>query len=58
MQEVLGDLVYVNVLIYIDDVLVYAENFEQLLVAMKNVFLRFRQFGIHISQAQKMYVIC
>ena len=30
MQEVLGDLVYVSVLIYIDDVLVYAENFEEL----------------------------
>ena len=27
MQEVLGDLVYVSVLIYIDDVLVYAKNF-------------------------------
>ena len=27
MQEVLGDLVYVSTLIYIDDVLVYAEDF-------------------------------
>ena len=41
MQEVLGDLVYVSALIYIDDVLVYAEDyFEQLLIAIKEVFLR------------------
>ena len=38
MQEVLGDLVYVSTLIYIDDVLVYAENFEQLMVAIKKSF--------------------
>ena len=49
MQEVLGDLVYVSVLIYINDVLVYAENFEELLVAMKKVFLRLRQYGIFLK---------
>ena len=49
MQEVLGDLVYVSVLIYIDDVLVYAENFDELLVAMKSVFLRLRQYGIFLK---------
>ena len=38
MQEVLGDLVYVSVLIYIDDVLVYAEDFEQLMIAIKKSF--------------------
>ena len=49
MQEVLGDLVYVSVLIYIDDVLVYAENVDKLLVAMKKVFLRLRQYGIFLK---------
>jgi len=49
MQEVLGDLVYVSVLIYIDDVLVYAENFKELLVAMQSVFLRLRQYGIFLK---------
>ena len=49
MQEVLGDSVYVNVLIYIDDVLIYAEDCEKLLVAMQNVLHRFRQFGIFLK---------
>ena len=43
MQEVLGDLIYVCVLIYIDDVLVYAEDVEKLVIAMKKVFLRLRK---------------
>jgi len=38
MQEVLGDLIYGCVLIYIDDVLVYAEDGEKLMSAMKQVF--------------------
>ena len=39
MQEVLGDLIYVNVLIYFDDVLVYAKKVEELSKAIENVFL-------------------
>ena len=49
MQEVLGDLIYVCVLIYIDDVLVYAEDGEKLMSAMKQVFLRLRKFGIFLK---------
>ena len=49
MQEVLGDLVYVSTLIYIDDVLVYGEDFEQLMVAIKKVSLRLRQYGIFLK---------
>ena len=57
MQEVLGDLVYVSVLIYIDDVLVYAEDFEQLLIAMKEVFFAATAIR-HFPEASQMYVIC
>ena len=49
MQEVLGDLINVSVLIYIDDVLVYAEDVEKLVIAMKEVFLRLRQFGMFLK---------
>ena len=37
MQVVLGDLVYVNVLIYIDEVLIFAKDCDKLLAAMQNV---------------------
>ncbi len=49
MQEVLGELLFVSVLIYIDDVLVYAEDVEKLVIAMKAVFLRLRKFGIFLK---------
>ena len=48
-MQVLGDLIYVSVLIYIDDVLVYAEDVEKLVIAMKAVFLRLRKFGIFLK---------
>ena len=57
MQEVLGDLVYVSTLIYIDDVLVYAEDFEQLLIAIKEVFFAATSIR-HFFEAPQMYVIC
>ena len=56
MQEVLGDIVYVNVLIYIDDVLVYDESVEELLVAIENVFDRLRHFGIFLKPKKWSYM--
>ena len=46
---VLNKWFFFFLLIYIDDVLVYAEDFEQLLIAMKEVFLRLRQYGIFLK---------
>ena len=57
MQEVLGDLVYVSALIYIEDVLVYAEDFEQLMVAIKKSRFAFASIR-HIFEAPQMYVFC
>ena len=37
MQKVLGDLVFINVLIYIDNVLIYAKNCEKLFEAIEYV---------------------
>ena len=49
MQEVLGDLVYVNLLIYVDYVLIYAEDCEKLLVAIEIVWEHFRHYGIFLK---------
>jgi hypothetical protein len=41
MMEVFEDMLYICVLIWIDDVLVYTRSFEDLLIRLEEVFQRF-----------------
>ena len=46
MQGVLKSMLYKQVLVYIDDVLVFGRNIPDLLSAIKEVFQRLRRFRI------------
>ena len=49
MSEVMDGLILQNLLVYIDDILVFADSEEKLVVVIREVFLRLRQFGIKIK---------
>jgi hypothetical protein len=52
MMEVFEDMVYICVLIWIDDVLVYTRSFEDLLTRLEEVFQRLRKLNVK-SNPQK-----
>jgi hypothetical protein len=49
MMEVFEDMLYICVLIWIDDVLVYTPSFEDLLTRFKEVFQRLRKFNVKFN---------
>ena len=49
MQEALEPLLYRNVLIWIEDVLVYANSDDEFLQALRSVFDRLRHYGIKLN---------
>ena len=55
MDEVLGDLIDNGVLVYLDDILIYAKDDEELHNLTKEVFKRLEKAGIHLK-ASKCFV--
>ena len=49
MSEVMDGLILQNLLVYIDDILVFADSEEKLVLVIREFFLRLRQFGIKIK---------
>ena len=47
-MEVFEDMLYICVLIWIDDVLVYTRSFEDLLTRLEEVFQRLRKFNVKL----------
>ena len=52
MQSVVGDMNYRKVLVYIDDVLVFAKNITDLLSNIRELFQRLRTFGIFLKPSK------
>src|SRR5690242_5776141 len=55
MDEVLGDLIDNGVLVYLDDILIYAKDDAELYKLAKDVFKRLEKAGIHLK-ASKCFV--
>jgi hypothetical protein len=49
MMEVFEDMLYICVLIWIDDVLVYTRSFEDLLTRLEEVFQRLQKFNVKLK---------
>jgi transposase InsO family protein len=49
MQEVLGELLYTECLLWIDDVLSYWKDIDGLLEGLTKLFARLRQFGVKLN---------
>jgi hypothetical protein len=49
MMEVFEDMLYICVLIWIDDVLVYTRSFEDLLTRLEEVFQRLRKLHVKLN---------
>ena len=49
MQEVLGELLYNGCLLWLDDVLLYADSVEELLSLMEKVFTKLDARGVKLS---------
>jgi hypothetical protein len=49
MMEVFEDMLYICVLIWIDDVLVYTRSFVDLLTCLEEVFQRLRKFNVKLN---------
>jgi len=49
MMEVFEDVLYICVLIWIDDVLVYTRSFADLLTRLEEVFRRLRKFNVKLN---------
>ena len=49
MQEILGDLLYTICLLWIDDILVYANTIEELLENLRQIFTKLLAHGIRCS---------
>ena len=49
MMEVFEDMLYICVLIWIDDVLLYTRSFEDLLIRLEEVFQRLRKFVVKLN---------
>jgi len=49
MMEVLEDILYICVLVWIDDILVYNRSFEDLLTRLEEVFQRLRKFHVKLN---------
>jgi len=49
MMEVFEDMLYICVLIWIDDVLVYTRIFEDPLTRLEKVFQRLRKFNVKLN---------
>jgi len=49
MMEVFEDMLYICLLIWIDDVLVYTRSFEDFLTRLEEVFQRLRKFNVKLN---------
>ncbi|KAE8969903.1 hypothetical protein PR003_g28562, partial [Phytophthora rubi] len=49
MQEVFRDMLYDNVLIWVDDIVVFARTVEEFLAVLKKFFERLRQYGLKLN---------
>ena len=49
MMETFDEMVYKNVLIWIDDVLLFAKTFDEYLSALKEAFSRLDRFNIKLN---------
>ena len=55
MHIVLKDLLFVQCLAYLDDIIVFADNPEQLLERFDAVFSRLRQFGLKAKPSKCVF---
>jgi transposase InsO family protein len=49
MRIILSDLLAGQVLLYMDDAICYSNNFDEMLMNLENIFLRFVEFGIRLN---------
>ena len=55
MDKVLKGLTWVQCLVYIDDILVFAKNFEDHVVALRKVLIRIRDSGLKLKPAKCIF---
>lgn len=52
MNKALGNLVYTKVLVYIDDIIIYSDTFEQHLKDIEEVFRKLKEANIKLSRSK------
>ena len=52
MMQVLGDLMWKSVLVYLDDVLIFSRTMEEHVEVLREVFTRFRQHHLKLNPAK------
>ncbi|KAJ0392214.1 hypothetical protein P43SY_008832 [Pythium insidiosum] len=52
MQEVLKDMLYENVLVWVDDIVVFAKTAEEFIAVLRKFFGRMREYGLKLNAAK------